>query len=299
MTKKRSELWTSITSSLFSKVDEEFIQNFRGPGGANARLAAWDPYDKSMRYYKFLLFNIARKKNDDFFNAYKKLNKTEVGNPVTVKISKCNIDIDYLFSIEEFLFLREHLNLQEVRNIVEIGAGFGRTCHGLLSLIHNVEEYTIVDLPEILQLSSVYLKRVIPDHFDKIRFIENVDENAIKRLSPDLVINIDSFQEMPPEVIDNYMDNLIVKSRMFYSKNPIGKYDPVNVGLMDLIPDELFDVYALGYCQDVYDIFDEDALREGRGKYCIAYRPGADWQLLADSPVEIFPYLHNALYRKT
>ena len=51
--KTRSELWTNITSSLFSKIDDVFIGTFRAPGGANSRLAAWDPLDKSMRYYNF------------------------------------------------------------------------------------------------------------------------------------------------------------------------------------------------------------------------------------------------------
>ena len=43
MTTKRSELQTKITESLFSKIGNQFIKNFRSTGGANSRLAAWDP----------------------------------------------------------------------------------------------------------------------------------------------------------------------------------------------------------------------------------------------------------------
>jgi putative sugar O-methyltransferase len=296
--KTRSELWTNITSSLFSKIDDVFIGTFRAPGGANSRLAAWDPFDKSMRYYKFLLFNIARNKSELFFEAYSKLQNTLIGNPVSVKVNGCEIDIDYLFSVEEFLFLNNSLNTGNIKKVVEIGAGFGRTCHGLLTLSNIIEEYSIIDLPEVLELSSAYLKKAIPEHFDKIKFIKNIDDSSINNLQPDLVINIDSFQEMPPEVIDNYMLKVISKSKMFYCKNPIGKYEPENVGLPKLKPDQLLDVYSLGYCQNIYDLFNENILIEARKKYCISYLPTGDWKLIADEPVEIFPYLQNALYYK-
>ena len=70
---KPSRLWANITSTLFSNVDDDFVNSFRISGGANARLAAWDPYDKSARYYKFLLYNTACSKGENFFEAYKKL----------------------------------------------------------------------------------------------------------------------------------------------------------------------------------------------------------------------------------
>jgi putative sugar O-methyltransferase len=296
MEKTRSELWTKITSSLFSTIDDEFIESFRQPGGANSRLAAWDPYDKSMRYYKFLLLNVARSKSVDFFEAFAKLGETGIGAPITVKVNGSNIDIDYLFSVEEFLFLKASINLNSVKKVVEIGAGFGRTCHGLLRLSDTIQEYTIVDLPEVLKLSSAYLKKAIPDHFDKIKFIKNTDEALIQELQPDLVINIDSFQEMPPSVIDNYMTNLIFKSKFFYSKNPICKYNPENVGLPKLTADQLLDVYSLGYCRNVYDLFDEDVLAIARKEYCIAYLPAKNWKIVANQLVDIFPYLHNSIY---
>lgn len=291
----RSNLWQQITAQLFSNVDEKFISSFRAPGGPNSRLAAWDPYDKSMRYYKFLLFNIALKKPDIFFQAYSRLKNTQIGTPVTVRIDNCNIDIDYLFSIEEYLFLYENLP-NSVNRVVEIGAGFGRTCHALLTLLIDIDSYIIIDLPEILELSKTFLLKAIPEHYDKITFISNDDHQALSNINSDLVINIDSFQEMPIHVIDYYMQNIISKGKYFYSKNPIGKYLPENVGLPVLNSDQLQDVFSLGYSQNIYDLFDENDLKNGRIQYCIDYLP-AGWKTIIDSPVEIFPYLHNVLYR--
>jgi len=52
---QKSKLWDSLATNQFAKVDEIFLANFRQPGNVNNRLAAWDPYDKTMRYFKFLI----------------------------------------------------------------------------------------------------------------------------------------------------------------------------------------------------------------------------------------------------
>ncbi len=298
MTTKSSRLWADITASLFSRIDAEFLESFRAPGGANRRLAAWDPFDKSMRYYKFLLFNIARGKPREFFDLYRRVGTTGTGGPVTVTVADCRVDIDYLFAVEEFQFLRERLDLGMVSKVVEIGAGFGRTCHALLSLAPAIREYTIVDLPQVLNLSQAYLRRAAPALVDRVRFVANDDVAAWRGVRSDLAINIDSFQEMPPGVIDEYMNGIVAGASAFYCKNPIGKYKPECVGLPELSPEQLLDVYSLGYSRTVLDLFDERELAAAREAYLSDYRPrgGAGWRLVADEPMSMFPYVHHALY---
>jgi hypothetical protein len=304
MATKRSNLWQNITASLFSEVDEEFVASFRSPGGANARLAAWDPYDKSMRYYKFLLYNTARLKDAGFFDLYKRLGNVGIGQPVSVTIAECEINVDHLFAVEEFCFLSRNVALNEIRTVVEIGAGFGRTCHALLSLSPSVERYTIIDLPEVLALSRLYLRQAIPLLFDKIDFVDCESTELFEGSSADLAINIDSFQEMAPEVIDSYMNKVVLNCRAFYCKNPTGKYAPDCVGLPALTPEQLMDVYSLGYCREVIDLFNEKELVNSAKKYLSAYLPPDSfscselvrWKLVAEEPMAMFPYLHHALY---
>jgi putative sugar O-methyltransferase len=297
MSHSSSKLWKEITVSLFSNINEEFLQTFRAPGGANRRLAAWDPYDKSTRYYKFLLFNVARGKPKEFFQAYRSIGPTHIGNPVTVSVQSSEINIDHLFAVEEFLFIEQNCSEKEIRHVVEIGAGFGRTCQSLLKLSPLIESYTIVDLPEVLKLSRAYLEKSIPELFEKIRFISNEEMVEWESLKADLVINIDSFQEMPPAVIDNYRDKIVNNAAYFYCKNPVGKYEASCVGLPKLNADQLLDVYSLGYCQEVLDIFDEEKLRRCRERYLEKYRPSESWDVLAEMPLEIFPYFHHAIFK--
>lgn len=300
MTLEVSNLWKSLCADLFANADDAFLETFRRPGGANNRLAAWDPGDKTMRYFKFLLYTAAERQPDRFFELYRALGNVNLGQPVSVTLRSCAINIDYFLSVDEFLFVESAIDFRSVRSIIEIGAGFGRTCHATfaLSSAAQIDEYTIVDLPQILELSRQALKRLIPHHYHKVRFVDATDEKGWQGLTADLVINIDSFQEMPAATIDSYMRHLVANCRLFYVKNPIAKYDPKCVGLTLVDSGQLRDVLSLGYCRDVIDIFDDVALGNARSIYLEAYRPALNWQLVVDRPMELFPYYHHALYRR-
>ena len=295
-----SNLWKSLCADLFVNTDDSFLETFRRPGGANNRLAAWDPCDKTMRYFKFLLYTAAERQQERFFTLYRALGNVDIGQPVNVTLRSCAINIDYFLSIDEFLFVESAIDLRTVRSIVEIGAGFGRTCHAMLALSSaaQIDEYIIIDLPQILELSRHALKRLIPHHYHKVRFIDATNEKDWQGLRADLVINIDSFQEMPAATIDSYIRHLVADCRLFYVKNPIAKYDPKCIGLTLADLDQLRDVLSLGYCRDVIDIFNDVALEKARSVYLEAYRPAPNWQLVGDRPMELFPYYHHALYRR-
>jgi putative sugar O-methyltransferase len=298
MTDSSSELWKTLSDTLFAKVDDAFIRTFREPGRANSRLAAWDPFDPTLRYFKFMLYRAAERQPDRFFDLYREIGRVDIGNPVSVKVRSCAINIDYLFSVEEFLFLEDSMDLSSVRSVVEIGAGFGRTCHAILSLCPQLERYTIVDLPNMLNLSRLVLAQVVPKAVSKVHFVNASDREKWRGLGTDLAINIDSFQEMRASVIDGYFQGIIANCRYFYLKNPIAKYRPESIGIRSPDPERLLDVFELGYCRDVIDIFDDSTVAEARLRYLEAYRPSGKWRLVRDRPLDLFHYLHHALYAR-
>lgn len=290
-----SDLWKSLSHSLFSNMDDDFIATFRRPGGANNRLGAWDPFDKTMRYFKFMIYTAAERQPDRFFDLYRKLGSVDIGDPVSVTVKHCKINIDYLFALEEFMFLEQACDLTAVGSVIEIGAGFGRTCHTLLALSDRIERYTIIDLPEMLELSRRVLAKAVPEHIHKVSFVDATDSVAWRSLSADLAINIDSFQEMPPETVKGYIDGPVAHCRYFYVKNPVGKYEPASIGVEANA--KFYDVLSLGLCHDVIDIFDDAALAQARKAYLDAYKPATSWRLVADQPMGVVPYLQHALYR--
>ena len=301
---KLSKLWDSLARTKFAKIDEVFLDTFREPGNANNRLAAWDPFDSSMRYFKFLFFHQVQSKDDRFFSGYARIGNTSLGRPVTLKSpSGLDLNLDHFFSIEEYTFLSTNLDFTEIERVVEIGAGFGRTAQALIKLVGNVRQYAIIDIPEVLELSRAYLKMVLTKaEFAKLVFVNALTLNdhihECEFRTPDLIINIDSFQEMPQETIRYYLDKLITDARFFYSKNPIGKYRPESVGLSGVNEDQLMDVFSLGLSTDVIDIFNEGELVAARLKHIQQYRPSELFDVIATEPLGIFPYYLNVLYQK-
>jgi len=83
---------------------------------------------------KFLLLVVIQKQSEDFFDVYRQISNCNIGNPVSIKYRGLSINSDYLAAIEEGLFMREFGNLNDATNVVEIAAGFGRTCHTILTL---------------------------------------------------------------------------------------------------------------------------------------------------------------------
>ena len=68
-----SRLWAELSDTLFANIDDHFVANFRRPGGANSRLGSWDPFDKTMRYFKFMLYSAAERQRPEFFEHYRRL----------------------------------------------------------------------------------------------------------------------------------------------------------------------------------------------------------------------------------
>lgn len=299
---KTSKLWDCLAKEKFSRVDQSFLANFREPGNANNRLAAWDPFDKSMRYFKFLFFHQLQTKDAEFFSNYAKIGDTSLGNPVTLKAaSGQEVNLDHFFAVEEFSFLRENMPLKNVRHIIEIGAGFGRTAQALLRLVETLDKYTIIDIPEVLALSSQYLESVLDkESFQKLDFVNafSLAKSSASFPKVDLVINIDSFQEMPRETVKYYFDRVIKDAAYFYSKNAVGKYMPESVGIYGVKKEQLLDVFSLGLSTDVIDIFSQEELKLARKKHVLEYQPSGMFKAIAQEPLGIFPYYQNVLYER-
>jgi len=251
--RESSKLWEELNKNLYNNINNNFLNNFRKPENPANRFLTWPPKEPTFRYYLTLVFNEVLKKNKDFFKNYKKLGNTLLGQPLCVSVNDVQVNLDYLTSIEEYDFLSQNLNLHSIESIVEIGC-FGRTAHTLLKLCPNIKKYTIIDLPPMLKLASKYLKKVLSNEFIIINFIETTEIKKIKETKFDLGINIDSFQEMPKQVILGYINNLFAKTKNVYIKNPVCKYPSKLLGIKRT---KKYDVFSLGYMTEVADIFNE------------------------------------------
>jgi len=293
---KKSSLWLDIESSIFKDTESINLETFRLPGNINNRLASWDPYEnQTHRYFLNIVYNLASEMPERFFEIYANIKKVSLGSPVSVKFKGLDINIDYLLSAQETLFLDKLL--RGIKHVCEIGAGFGRTCHSIIENFSNLESYTIIDLPGCMALSQRYLKAVLSaEHFKKICFLNYKQATNLSKV--DLIINIDSFAEMEKTTVIKYLSLIDSNSRFFYSRNPICKYDLKRLGLKDANPSNTELALETGLCTEIIDIFDDESLSFAIEKYLKKYSPGKLWEITKNEISKPWQYYHHVLYSK-
>ena len=293
---KVSRLWKELCKKFYQNIDDSFISSFRKPEkNINRFTTNRQPKEQTYRYYLTILFNEARKQNKKFYDNYKKLGNTTLGQPLYIFFNGLKINFDYLNSLYEYNFISENMKLNKIESIVEVGGGFGRTAHTLLKLHPNIKKYTIIDLPTILKITNKYLQKVLPDKIQKINFIPASDLNTWKKLKEDLAINIDSFQEMPRETIYKYLQNVFANANYVYIKNPVCKYNPKLLGIEN---PKKYDVFSIGLMKQVCNIYDETELNKMRKIFNKKYCPSKIHKIINAEPCNLYSYYQNVLYKK-
>jgi putative sugar O-methyltransferase len=291
------KLWLRINKFYF--VEKKFDLNcFRQPGELNSKLASWEPSEKSTRWYRTFL-NLAFESSQDKVKELLLSMQGQIGlgNPITnhgiYRDLAVEYNLDYILAAEELLFLKKDIQFEKISNIIEIGAGFGRTAHILMYSFNEIKTYTIFDLPEMLNVSRSYLKEVLSEsNFRKINFTSDI--NSIRINEQTIGIQIDGFQEFPKSTIDLIYDKLINKCSVVYLKNPCAKYLPHHAGLEVEIAKVPLDV---GRSLNVMDIWNLNEVNEAIFAHVNAYKP-SDFFIVRYQCDRLFPHYIHALYKK-
>ena len=288
-----SELWKRINATCLSEDRLGDLSDFKS-SDINFRIALWDPRTNGIRYLKTLIYNLCAELTPVQLSRLEKIGNRDLGQPLSVRYEGLNVCMDYLQALYEIEFIAAHVPLTG-SSILEIGAGYGRTCHALLSCFP-LAAYTIVDLPNCLALSRRYLASVLPaPEFEKISFLNPTDFFGDGRPGYDLAVNIDSFAEMEADTVTAYLRGIAERCRYFYVKNPVAKYrDPALTAAAD--SEEMAIALNMGLLREVVDIHDNRAVAAQSGKFVAAYRPGAAWDVLAAAWARPWSYYWQALY---
>jgi hypothetical protein len=284
-----SPLWKSILKSeLFTNFN---ILTFKNEG-ANNKIAQYNPKTHSILFLKNILFKMALEIPFKYFKLLNKIKNRDLGGGINIKYKNINCDLDYLLAINEFIFLEDLL--KETNTILEIGAGYGRTCNTILSLTDNLKEYTIVDLPEMLNLSQIYLKNVLnKELFKKIKFIS---VNELKNMKVDLIINIDSMQEMHENVVLEYMKYININTKNFYCNNTVGKFSPELCGWEKSENSNM--ALSSGVLKNIINIFCPDELLKSQKQFMINFLPTKKWKTLKHSATMPWSHYYQAIFSK-
>lgn len=286
---RKSELWDSILeTNNFKKID---LHTFKDEG-VNARITQYSHKTHSLLFLKSLLFQMASSFHNNEISLLSKIPNRDIGGGISIEYKKIRLDLDYLLALEEVIFLKN--KLKKTKSILEIGAGYGRTCHTILSIYPNISEYTIIDLPEMLGLSRAYLKKVSSsENFKKINFIPIQN---IKKGNFDLIINIDSMQEMDEKTAKSYLNYINNCSNAFYTKNTVGKFNPDICGFKKSKASDL--ASRSGLLRNKINIFCPDALEKAQKKFLLKFVPEKKWKIEKQAKTLPWPHYYQALFVK-
>ena len=170
----------------------------------------------------FMLWSYTKKLDKD--NLLKRINEPIEGNPPRIYKKKKIISQDLSNSILEYYSITENLDKKEIKSIMELGAGYGRTAFVFLKLMPGIK-YIIIDIPPALYVAERYLSNQFSEKkVFKFRSFKNYLEikeefeqadiafflpSQLELLPPkisNLFINISSFHEMRPNQIQYYFD---------------------------------------------------------------------------------------------
>lgn len=297
-----NEFWSNICKDNFSKIEEMSLLDDFKRNQINFKISLFNPEKNGIRYLKTLIYNVVQNISADEKNKLWKIKNIKVGNPIGITFNDIFVDLDYLQAIDEICFIEQNFDFSN-SSILEIGAGYGRTCHTILSN-YNIDRYVIIDLQETINISRSYLQKVLDkDNFQKIIFInvESIEKfcSELNNFIFDLAINIDSMAEMSPDVAQNYLTLINKVSKNFYVKNPVGKYfDPSLDGLsqgQEVVQQALQN----GLLRDIINIDDDNAINKAVDKFVNTYVPVKNqWLCVAHKWAKPFSYYWQAIYKK-
>lgn len=123
-------------------------------------------------------------------------------SPSTLRYVKNSLDI--------LDFVGDEIN--DIENIVEIGGGYGGLCRVLSSFV-DFENYVLIDLPEVNQLSGKYLGK-FSDLEGRVSQLSCFELEEI--VGADLVVSNYAFSECSEEIQMHYYNDVIANANRFY-----------------------------------------------------------------------------------
>jgi putative sugar O-methyltransferase len=135
------------------------------------------------------------------------------GNPFVVTYKGRFVSYDLAMSAYEYFSISEKINFNDIKDITEVGAGYGRMAF-VIKTLHPDIHYRLIDFKQTLDLQKRYLGSVIG--LSRLEFIEPNDIYG----KCDLLIAVDCLNEFKDDEVTNYLDFINDNAKYFYLSSP-------------------------------------------------------------------------------
>ncbi len=293
---QESRLWAYINRTHITEKNIKELEHFKS-NMINHKLSIWNPKTNGIRFLKELIFFICSNLAPSEWEKLRKIPNREVGTPYSIQYNDETVCLDYLQAVFEICFIEKYFNFRN-STVIEIGAGYGRTCHAILTN-YDVKAYFIVDLKNSLKLSMSYLKAVLDEEqYDKIAFVSTNQFNDIKKQNYDLCVNIDSFAEMDEETVYLYLNFIDRQCTDFYVKNPVGKYFDKDLDSQSEGNSVVEMALETGILRDIINIYNNSQVEQQSEKYVKSYCPSRNWYCVSNGWAKPWSFYWQAFYKK-
>lgn len=292
-----SKFWQDINNNHLSEENlKRFFKDFRSRD-INFKLAYWNPHNNGVRYFKELIHNLVAELSPVQLKKISRVRASELGEPLSVTKNGLKISMDNLLALYETEFISKKFNFKGA-HILEIGAGYGRTAHFIMTN-YDIGSYSIIDLDRSISLSKKYLGIVLPESaFETIEFIPVEDIPSIESSTFDICINMNSFAEMDRRVVRHYLTYIDKHASYFYTRNPVGKYLDKNLDNHFRGSRVVKETLNLGILNDIIDIYDDKAIQKQSVKFLKAYLPGKNWSVLDSGWAKPWSLYWQSIYKR-
>ena len=290
-----NEKWRLARETIHSGGIRFDIDHFKA-SPVNFKIALWDPKTNGIRLLKTLIYEMVSRLSDADLKRIDSIQNRSVGNPIEVRDRGVTVCLDYVQAFLETRFIEDACALNRAR-ILEVGGGYGRTCHTLLTLHEEIERYVIADISWMLEIADAYLSRVLTrSQLSKLEFVPLEEFDQVSEQAFDLTINIDGFNEFDEDVVGGYLRYIDSHARWFYTKNPVAKYRDPNLDSNSSRDVEIKHALTSGILRNVIDIFDGNAIAANVPIFVSAFCPGSRWRCVRHGRGEPWSFYHQAIY---
>lgn len=221
MAQQMSPLMRMLRRFNFSPIFESKIENHRFDAKGIKKLNLFSA--TFYRIYVAALYDYVSE--IDTKKVLAKLQEPRLGNPIIVKYKNKIISQDLCNSTHEFYSIMGKAEINDKKiAIAELGAGYGRVGYVFLKMLPQ-SSYSIIDIPPALYVAQEYLSAVFPEEkifrfrpfkrFSDVK--EEFESSRIRFMLPhqmellpkkyfDIMMNINSLQEMDSRQISNFMN---------------------------------------------------------------------------------------------
>ncbi len=293
---RESKLWEYINRTHITEEKIQDLTNFKSDS-INHKLSIWNPRTNGVRYLKELIFYICTTLSSREWDKLTKIHKKETGGPYSIRYNNETVCLDYLQAVLEITIIEDDFDFQDA-SVIEIGAGYGRTCHAVLSN-YDIDQYTIIELKNALEVAKRYLKIVLDKkRYKKITFVDVDHFDDTKSQQYDLCINIDSFSEMDEDTVRLYLKFINEQCGILFVKNPVGKYMDKSLDTHSEGNEVVKMALTTGLLRDIIDIHDNREVARQAQKFIRAYCPSIKWECVKHGWAKPWSFYWQAIYRK-